>query len=191
MVALLHQGHAPERVPGHLAARAEARPVARVDARPGRRAPFSSPSGSRAHLRLVVDQAAPPDGAVSEVGHRVTLRSVSSAPAGPSIGGVSVVAVVVVGVVVFGLLGLVRGVQSGGLTAGDAAGEAGSVSVGVDAAAGDRLVVVAPGDSLWSIASELAPDRDPRPLVEALAEVNGGTSLQIGQQIVIPGSLLE
>jgi hypothetical protein len=61
----------------------------------------------------------------------------------------------------------------------------------VDTARGDRLVVVGPGDSLWSIARDAAPGRDPRPLVAALIEVNDGASLQIGQQIVIPGQLLD
>ncbi|MGB5758393.1 MAG: LysM peptidoglycan-binding domain-containing protein [Acidimicrobiales bacterium] len=56
---------------------------------------------------------------------------------------------------------------------------------------GDRVVVAEPGDSLWSIARSLAPNADPRPIVAALAEANGGETLRIGQQIVVPVQLLD
>lgn len=55
---------------------------------------------------------------------------------------------------------------------------------------GDRVVIAQPGDSLWSIAVGIT-DGDPRPVVDALVEANGGSSVQIGQQIVIPGHLLD
>lgn len=55
---------------------------------------------------------------------------------------------------------------------------------------GDLVVTVAPGDTLWDIARRLAPGRDPRPLVSALTEANGGTLLQVGQDVVIPAHLL-
>lgn len=47
--------------------------------------------------------------------------------------------------------------------------------------------VVVPGDTLWSIAEELAPDHDPREVVAAIREVNdlsGG--LVAGQQLLLP-----
>lgn len=47
--------------------------------------------------------------------------------------------------------------------------------------------VVMPGDTLWSIAEELAPDNDPREVVAAIREVNdlsGG--LVAGQQLLLP-----
>jgi Tfp pilus assembly protein FimV len=47
--------------------------------------------------------------------------------------------------------------------------------------------VVQPGDTLWSIARQLAPGRDPRPVVDALVEANdlhGG--LQAGQELSVP-----
>jgi Tfp pilus assembly protein FimV len=47
--------------------------------------------------------------------------------------------------------------------------------------------VVESGDTLWSIARRVAPGRDPRPVVDALAEANdlrGG--LQVGQELSIP-----
>ena len=52
------------------------------------------------------------------------------------------------------------------------------------------LVVVQPGDSLWSIAESLAPGSDPRPLVVELREIAGPGSLQPGQLLTIPGSLV-
>jgi hypothetical protein len=47
--------------------------------------------------------------------------------------------------------------------------------------------VVEPGDTLWSIARRVAPERDPRPVVDALIEANdvrGG--LQAGQELSVP-----
>lgn len=46
--------------------------------------------------------------------------------------------------------------------------------------------VVQPGDTLWSIANEVAPDDDPRRVVDALREANGGTAeLQVGTELVL------
>ena len=45
--------------------------------------------------------------------------------------------------------------------------------------------VVQPGDTLWSIAAAIAPDRDPRPVVDALRRVNGGPTLQPGQRLLL------
>jgi Tfp pilus assembly protein FimV len=47
--------------------------------------------------------------------------------------------------------------------------------------------VVQPGDTPWSIARQVAPGRDPRPVVDALVEANnlhGG--LQAGQELTVP-----
>jgi hypothetical protein len=44
-------------------------------------------------------------------------------------------------------------------------------------------ITVQPGDSLWSIASRLAPGSDPRPVVDALAAARHGTVLQPGETI--------
>ena len=46
--------------------------------------------------------------------------------------------------------------------------------------------VVQPGDTLWSIAGDLAPDADRRAAVDQLAAVNAGVDLQVGQRLVIP-----
>jgi hypothetical protein len=43
--------------------------------------------------------------------------------------------------------------------------------------------VVRPGDSLWTVAERLAPDSDPRPVVDALSEARHGTVLTPGETI--------
>ena len=45
--------------------------------------------------------------------------------------------------------------------------------------------VVEPGDTVWSIAESLAPDADPRPLVDVIVEANGGARLDVGQRLVL------
>ncbi len=57
------------------------------------------------------------------------------------------------------------------------------------ATSNETIVVVAPGQTLWSIASELSGSDDPRPIVAALAERNGGSSLQAGQRLIIPADV--
>lgn len=47
--------------------------------------------------------------------------------------------------------------------------------------------VVQPGDTWWDLAAEVAPGEDPRPVVDALIEANGGATLQVGQRILLPG----
>ena len=53
------------------------------------------------------------------------------------------------------------------------------------------LVVVQPGDTLWTIAESLLDNTDPRPLVAELSEIAGGTSIQPGQLLRIPGNLVD
>jgi len=49
-----------------------------------------------------------------------------------------------------------------------------------------EIYVVQPGDTLWSIADGLAsPGEDVRPLVDALNDIAGGASLEIGDRLVI------
>lgn len=45
--------------------------------------------------------------------------------------------------------------------------------------------VVQPGDSLWSIARQLEPHGDIRPLVDRLVEINGGAGLRAGDTLVL------
>jgi LysM repeat protein len=51
-----------------------------------------------------------------------------------------------------------------------------------------QYVTVAPGDSLWSIAGEVAPDADPRDTLAEIIELNAldGSSVQAGQRIAVP-----
>jgi nucleoid-associated protein YgaU len=51
-----------------------------------------------------------------------------------------------------------------------------------------RTYVVRPGDTLWSIATELAPETDPRVVVHALASANDVDpgALVPGQRLSIP-----
>ena len=44
-------------------------------------------------------------------------------------------------------------------------------------------VIVEPGDTLWSIASRLAPESDPREVVDALVEARGSAALLPGETI--------
>ena len=47
---------------------------------------------------------------------------------------------------------------------------------------------VQPGDSLWSVARRVAPENDPRAVVEQIRRLNELTSaeIQVGQQLLLP-----
>lgn len=49
-----------------------------------------------------------------------------------------------------------------------------------------RVVVVEPGDSVWSIARSIQPEGDLRPLVHRIIQANGANPIQPGQQLVVP-----
>ena len=51
-----------------------------------------------------------------------------------------------------------------------------------------QTITVSHGDSLWSIAEEVAPQADTRDVVDALVRLNalGGVTLQAGQSLAIP-----
>lgn len=50
--------------------------------------------------------------------------------------------------------------------------------------------VVQPGDTVWSIAQQLAPDNDTRSVVRRILKLNGGSAeLQVGQRLVLPEGL--
>lgn len=59
-------------------------------------------------------------------------------------------------------------------------------ATGAPAGASGPTVVVAPGDTLWSIARRLQPTGDVRPLVDRLAAANGGAAIVVGQRLVLP-----
>ena len=46
--------------------------------------------------------------------------------------------------------------------------------------------IVQRGDTLWSIARELQPEGDVRPLVDRLSDVRQGRPLQVGERIPLP-----
>lgn len=162
--------------------------------------PVVGRSGSaRGHLRLVDGGRGRPVRPVrrAEVGER-SADAQASVPSLRLVPGVEasarpgLVTVIVVAVAVFGLLGLLRWIQApAGSDLSVPAPSVGAPVVAATPAPGDQVVVAQAGDSLWSIASDLAPQGDRRPVVAALIEANGGESLQIGQQIVIPGHLLD
>jgi LysM repeat protein len=49
---------------------------------------------------------------------------------------------------------------------------------------------VMPGDTLWSIAEEIAPGTDPRDVVDALQSLNllDGGVLMVGEELAIPAA---
>ncbi len=51
-----------------------------------------------------------------------------------------------------------------------------------------ETIAVAPGDTLWSIAEEIAPASDPRDVVDAVVRLNAldGVTLVAGESLAIP-----
>ena len=47
--------------------------------------------------------------------------------------------------------------------------------------------VVQPGETLWSISQELAPDRDPRAVVDAIVAARGSVAVEPGEVITWQG----
>lgn len=87
-------------------------------------------------------------------------------------------AAAVVGVAVLGL-----GVQAivSGPGGGPPASAAGAGSLG-----GERAVRARPGDSLWAIARAHHGDVDFERYLGELIELNGGTAIDVGQQVRLP-----
>ncbi|WKT88199.1 LysM peptidoglycan-binding domain-containing protein [Microbacterium maritypicum] len=64
-----------------------------------------------------------------------------------------------------------------------------AIASGADTAAVSvETVTVMPGDTLWSIATGVAPDADPRDVIGEISRMNllRGGELQIGQTLAIP-----
>ncbi len=78
------------------------------------------------------------------------------------------------------VVALSAAVSSGGsaLATRDAGAPAGSF----------ETITVAPGDTLWSIAEEIAPASDPRDVVDAVVRLNAldGVTLVAGESLAIP-----
>ncbi|REJ04373.1 LysM peptidoglycan-binding domain-containing protein [Microbacterium bovistercoris] len=51
-----------------------------------------------------------------------------------------------------------------------------------------ETVMVMPGDTLWSIAGEIAPAADPRDVIDEISSLNNlhGGVLQVGQELAVP-----
>lgn len=66
-------------------------------------------------------------------------------------------------------------------------GAVASLDQGTGAASFER-VTVASGETLWSIAQDIAPAADPRDVVDAISRLNAldGVTLIAGQQLAIP-----
>lgn len=73
---------------------------------------------------------------------------------------------------------LVLAVNGGGAIAGDASQQGAAFD----------YISVPPGESLWTLAVELAPQEDPRELVAAFIELNqlSTSQVQAGQRLAIP-----
>lgn len=163
-------------------------------------------------LRLVVDNGPAFRSQRSSAGTvRRGNRVEKDAPLDPPLDVAMIVGLALAAVVVFGGLLLIRAAQGSPVsdnwqdvvndagvarTAGVADGstdakQSGELGTGSADGSDVGIVVAGPGDTMWSVARELAPESDPRPVVAALIDANGGESLQIGQQIVIPKQLLD
>ncbi|MDH4076241.1 MAG: hypothetical protein OEY41_03065 [Acidimicrobiia bacterium] len=92
--------------------------------------------------------------------------------------------------VVFGLLLAVRVSQDPPPPGGWAELSGSRVPAQAFAGPGDQIRIAQPGDTFWALARQLAPDRDPRPVVDLLVAANGGRSvLDAGQEVVVPAQL--
>lgn len=141
----------------------------------------SAPTNAFVLTHALVPTAAVPAAVASTPLHSVSQRQAMKRQAmsgGRHVTSVSSRQVAFVGVVLALLLALV-GVF--GLVGDKAGADDGTFSY-----VEPTLYIVQPGDSLWSIAEELHPNADPRPLVAELKSVAGTANLQIGQRLLIP-----
>ena len=90
------------------------------------------------------------------------------------------------------LLGLLWVMSSAaGFVNGDRSVERPQAQTLIESAAGESLmagqvVIVKPGDTLWSIARKMQPTGDVRPLVDRIATLNNGYGLTAGQALLLP-----
>ena len=103
---------------------------------------------------------------------------------------------VVLGALSFGLRSVVGALTSASASTGataasvapsDGASTDAASDLGAGRSARSSTYVVQPGDTLWTIARALQPVGDPAALVRALAKANGGSTLDVGDVLAIPG----
>lgn len=127
--------------------------------------PRTTTGSGRPHLRLV------PSHGIAE----------AAEPVEPLFSPQAVLAAIVVSLVLLvGAVAVGRGAFAG--FAPDAPSAATQVTGTVGAG---PAVVVRPGDTLWSIARDLQPTGDIRPLVDRLVAANGSTSIAPGDRITL------
>ena len=80
---------------------------------------------------------------------------------------------VILGAVMWTVLGHVAGLNNE------------TVGADISPDAPQEIYIVQSGDTLWSIAMAIDGDGDPRNTVDMLAEMNGGSSLYIGQRLIL------
>lgn len=88
-------------------------------------------------------------------------------------------------VLMVGALAVGRGAFAG--LAPDAPAPAAADASAAAAASVGTTVVVRPGDTLWSIARDLQPQGDIRPLVDRLVAAHGSSSIAPGDRISVDG----
>ena len=105
-------------------------------------------------------------------------RTASAAPAVHLTRRGRVLAVLVFAAVLLGAFSL-------GRTASEAAGPFPVAATTADVV---QHTTVEPGDSLWSVARRVAPDNDPRQVVEQIRRLNDltGADIRVGQQLLLP-----
>ncbi|HTO01821.1 MAG TPA: LysM domain-containing protein [Microthrixaceae bacterium] len=92
------------------------------------------------------------------------------------------------------LLALVIGLALAGRAVFGSTGSTGSSTVGALEGAGSYVVHA--GDTLWGVALELSPDRDPRDVIDDIARVNSASGatfdpnrpLTPGQKLLLPSA---
>lgn len=67
-------------------------------------------------------------------------------------------------------------------------GAMGATATATHAASHFSYVTVEPGESLWQLAQQVAPNADPRDVVQAITDLNALTSgvVQPGQRLAVP-----
>lgn len=83
---------------------------------------------------------------------------------------------------------LAVGIAFGAISGGSAVASGEDEAVASFGSADFETVTVLPGDTLWSIASTVAPTADPRDVIGEISRLNmlRGGELQIGQELAIP-----